>query len=137
MRGLYCERVSPALMPRISLLVSLPPPEAIVRLLARTSGTNNQDATDEDDSQERQILKYFGRFGACLVGALAVVSIWFPSFDLIVRVIALTTISFGTLIVVRRNELRTKAVWMVVIAGAILHFGALWASRERLQEMAV
>jgi hypothetical protein len=38
MRGLYCERVRPALMPRISLLLSLSPPaEAIVRRPVRTS----------------------------------------------------------------------------------------------------
>jgi hypothetical protein len=43
--------------------------------------SDNKDGSDENNSQERQILKYFGRFGAWLVDALAAVSIWFPSFD--------------------------------------------------------
>jgi hypothetical protein len=93
-----------------------------------------QNARDEDN-RERRILKYFSIFVACVVGVLAIISRWVPSIDLTVRIILLTSILFGTTIVLRRKELRRKATWMVLTVGALIHFVVFWVLRERLVDV--
>jgi hypothetical protein len=98
--------------------------------------TLGQDLPDEDNSEQR-LLKYFSVVLACVVGILAIISRWVPSIDLTTRIILLTSISFGTTIVLRRKELNRKATWLVLAIGASIHCIVLWASRDRLAEVSM
>ena len=96
--------------------------------------TLDQDQTHEDND-EQHTLRTFGILGACFVGVLKIISLWFPSMDLAVRITALTLISFGTVIVLRRRELRRKATWTALIIGALIHCVVIWALRDRIVDV--
>ena len=101
----------------------------ISRMCAVTFASRDQE-TDEQ-RREQALLKYFSIAVAAIVGILAIISRWLPPIDLPLRVVLLTSISFGTTMIIKRGELKRPVTWTVLAIGALIHFIVLWAIRDR------